>query len=334
MASLSNEQNKIIEDRMIPENHKYSYHFYVPCAINFDSLKQTLETEQECRVFFPMASLNSARPSITLEYAFETKDFDHDKAAKDYPLGKYKPDNFFIPWVDKIKAMENYFGMSDCSFRWGSDTVSAREMTIYLNRSLTKDEIILMKKETEDAVVTTNWGVTPFCYNEKLVYNIQILFDKKLTPDELKDLCSQYSIISYDYDRTPLNIQEIIFFYKHYDNPYKSDTITPDCNVIVREYDQKDFTPFKDALPQSKIISERKLARDEYLSIVKTISNYDFLSISDDLEFGGYEIGMYAYIGIRINGEEYVAGGNYPYSDDIRFVNIFDLFKGLMDIYN
>ena len=65
--------------------------------------------------------------------------------------------------------------------------------------------------------------------------------------------------------------------------------------------------------------------------IRRIISNYDFLDISDSLGFGDYEFDRFCFIGIQIDGELYVCGGQDPYFDNERFHNIrtklFEILK-------
>ncbi|MCL2672622.1 MAG: hypothetical protein FWF10_11410 [Clostridiales bacterium] len=346
--AYAGEEGNPVRAAMTPENQKYIYTFYVPTETDFEGFKAQMERERDCHVFFAAQSIGAEKPRITLSYTFTAQETDR-RATQDCPLGVYERDDVFSPWVEQILESGNLYGLSDCysgGYMFdGTDTEVTRNLSIYLNRSLAGDEIVRMRDAVEAALLPPDWEPVPyprrwlnmpFAYCDRPFYAVELLFDAALTAADIAALCGEYAIVSYEYDKPTLDIAEITLFYKEwrswYSEPYKSSTFTPDGKVVTRVY-AEDFTPFADTSPQSTIVEESRLPDGTYARLVQTVSNNDFWDIPDALGLYDYESWTYSYIGIQMDDEIYVAGGEDSYYGDIRYIRILRLLTELLGIY-
>jgi hypothetical protein len=341
-----NELQKYISSFNENENLSYQYTFQVRKSKDFQALKEQIYNDGGNIVYLPGGSIIATKPSIMLSYATVAKNENEWNNAfrNNHQLGEFSCDNYFVPFVDDLKERELFFDNSTVSFSSGNGLNFSRRITIYLTRSLTEDEILKIRnKSNETYIVGEPQGfhpVTNFIYKDGEEYEVKVVFDREQSSEGLKNFCQHYNLDSFDYDKELLDFENMtIFFFRNTVRPdnlnpsiRKSVTITKDLDLIYKEYESVEFVPFKDTDPLFRILDERKITENDFLGIRKIISNYGILDIPDNLGFADYEFDRFCYIGIQINGELYVCGGQDPYSNNKRFFNIRSKITSLLGI--
>jgi len=332
-----NELQKYISRFNESNNSSYQYTFQVRNSTDFYALKEQIYNNGNGNIaYLPAGSITATKPSITLSYAaVANSESEWNNAFRNnHQLGKFSPDNYFIPFIDDLKERGLYFDNSEISFSSGNGLNFSRRIAIYLTRSLTENEITEIKNKSSETYIVGNpqgfHPVTNFIYKENQEYKIKVIFDKEQSHNDLMEFCRKHNVDSFDYDKELLTFDNMtIYFFRNTIRPdnlnpskYRSLTLSKDLTLTVREHEPTDFVPFKDEDPPFSIIEQIKISEDDYQMIRRIISNYDFLDISDRLGFGDYEFDRFCFIGIQIDGEFYVCGGQDPYSNNERFHNI------------
>ncbi len=199
----SAKQNYRVNSFMKGRNKKYQYTFYVKNVMDFEKLRQDMENAGRGNiVYLPEKSINETKPYIQFEYSAQAaNEKEWEKAFRnDHELGEFEYDDYFVPLVDEMKDMELFFDMSRCSFSSGcSDNTFERDIQIYLNRSLSEDEIIKIRADAErhyEGNSRISNFATPFRYHELAEYEIKVIFEKEQSPEEIKAFCEKYGVDS------------------------------------------------------------------------------------------------------------------------------------------
>lgn len=325
---FSQDQIDMVNSFIRDENKKYQYTFQVKNSMDFQQLKQSIYDNGNI-AYLPYNSINGTKPSIELSYVAPVKNkIEYDKASHDNKLGEFKYDDYFIPFIDELKEKGLYFDNSTCSFSGGSNSYFSREFSIYLTESLTKDEIINIRDKSDESYIIDNvqgfFLPRHFLYEELEEYAVKVIFDKEQSDEELKAFCQKYNIDSFDYDKELLTFDDITIYYinKNKLDKYKSVRLSNDLLLTVKEYEAVDFVPFVDSDPNFELVEQKSISENDYREIRKIVSNYNILQIPNNLGFGGYEFDTFIYIGIKIDGELYICGGQDDYSNNKRFYEI------------
>ena len=323
-ADFSVAQKSFVKKLMVQDNARYAYTFHVPYHIDVRDLCPKIEVEKNCIAIYPSNyELRYAYPNVCLGYTAERTGSSEIPSTVEF--GIFDNDNYFLPWIEKFKNEDNLFDISECFTRSISPMAYSRIITLYLKNSLATSEILDMKAVAESEY-DRSLGVygDRFIYREASQTKIELLFSEPQTNEGIENFCREYQINCYQYDKEPLNIEEIVFFYKYINAPmFRSYAISSNLSVVHHEYEEKFFVPFQDPTPNGIIISNTTISEDEYKYLVQVFSNNDFLSFPEKI-VGGYDLESYFYIGVKINGDWHVSGGDTPNYKNERYETIYN----------
>lgn len=175
---------------------------------------------------------------------------------------------------------------------------------------------------------------TPSEYDLDSEYKILLIFENELDQGQIEQLCKVYGIASFDYDKLPLEIEQIVVF-KRSNSTSECDfyTITPDLRVRHREFNTMKFTPFKDE-PQFSIESDFTLSQEEYDALTDAFTRYDFLTIAEEPDEEEDSLNPIMYLAITIDGNTYFSCHDISVSgySRFRFQKIWDVARDLFDL--
>lgn len=335
-AGYSISQNNIVKNMLSEENIRYAYTFHVPYFIDVTELCPKIEDEQNCiATYSKHYELRNAYPTVQITYTADPPENYSPYLIPTVEVGAFSQDDYFLPWIEKLKEQDNLFDISRCSSVSMSPTEHSRRIMLYLKHSISNSEILEMRAEAE-AGSDRNLGVygSSFVYTEAKQTKIEVFFSRPQTTEDIENICMEYQMDCYQYDRKPLEIEEIVLFYKYINAPmFRSYTISSDLNVIHHEYEEKIFIPFQDATPKKTMISSAAISDDEYKYLVQIISNNDFLSLPKQIGVGGLDLKSYSYIGIKINGDWYVSGGDTPDKKNERYAIIYSALRERFELF-
>ncbi|MCL2671032.1 MAG: hypothetical protein FWF10_03235 [Clostridiales bacterium] len=295
------------------EYKKYIYTFYVKSRTDYYSLQAQLRGDGY-NAYLPTDDILETKPGIELEYIFDAENKrDYEQAFwSEGPIGKYKPDDYFIPFVEELKALGAYFGSSDCSFSRSSNYICGREITLYLDRSLTEEEILALREKAEREYNPRALPISasPFLYFELEEYEIKVIFEEARSPAQLAAFCAAYGVDNFDYDKEAIDYDALVIYYKE----PKED--------FFRAIRLSAGEPQIDSLPNgigAPVFEDITLSDAQMREVQRLVSNYNLLQIPDNLGFASYEFDKYVYLDISIDGAHYICGGQSPFSYNARF---------------
>ena len=189
---------KYIYDFKEREDASYQYTMTAPLSVDYESLKAKLQGTENLYVFS-----NSSTPKFsyfTLGYTDYQNNYRHIDnffrlAMDEHELGKFEPDNVFIPIVNELKNEGLYMTNSKPRFSGSQGDYIIRKMDVYLSRIVDDETIEKYKSMWKDAekyeCFLSDWGLE---YVVPQTYKFTIMSDHQLGDQEIEYLDIKYGI--------------------------------------------------------------------------------------------------------------------------------------------
>ena len=196
-TDLVQKTNKYIDRFKTASEFSCKYIMTAPLSTDYDTLRSALQDTEHFIVFSHDSTPKYS--SFSLEYTEQESNYEHldfPSAIHEEELGKFEPDNIFLPIIAELKADGLYVSNTKVHNPVSGGGLFTRRIDIYISEAL--DTATVEKYETMWSAATKY--EPHFMANEEFTYYcpqafaFTIISDHKLTNAELEHLNSKYTI--------------------------------------------------------------------------------------------------------------------------------------------